>query len=105
MAILIYCTTPDLRCAKKIASALVKKKLAACVGFQPGLTSVYRWKAKLETSREVLLTIKAPEGNFVKIQREIRSIHPYEVPEILSIRIDQGSKPYLKWIGQSCQSG
>ncbi len=82
----------------KIADHLVGGEHAACVNVIPGLTSVYRWKGAVCSEEELLLIIKTRKQLFDAVCGRIRALHPYEVPEILSLDISEGSEPYLKWI-------
>jgi periplasmic divalent cation tolerance protein len=67
----------------------------------PGLTSVYQWQGEIETAQEHLLMIKSHQQQFVAIETAIKAIHPYQLPEIIAVAIEQGSAEYLKWI-DSC---
>jgi len=92
-------TVGDEKTASVITDTLLKEKLAACVSAVPGLSSTYRWKGKIENSREILLIVKARKILRNDITQAIRQKHPYEVPEILFINIDEGNKDYLNWLG------
>ncbi len=94
----IFVTVPDARLAETIARGLVERKCAACVNIIPGVTSIYRWKGKLQKALEVLLAIKTHAGAFNKAARFIKEKHPAEVPEIISLPITEGSPPYLEWL-------
>jgi periplasmic divalent cation tolerance protein len=104
MAILIVSTAPDRRTAQRLASLLLQRRLAACVSFKEGFISTYRWKGKIEKSGETLLLIKTVRKNFIKIKKLMDEFHPYEVPELLSFRIEQGSADYLKWLTAELRS-
>jgi periplasmic divalent cation tolerance protein len=93
-------TTSSIKEAEKIAAALVDKRLAACVTIVPGAKSIYTWKGKREKSKEVLLLAKAKKENFKKIAKEVKALHSYEVPEIISILLNDGNKDYLDWINK-----
>lgn len=99
----IYCTCPDLAWADKIAGHLVGSRLAACVNILPGVRSVYQWQGQVETAQEHLLLIKSPAANYNAIEAAIKSLHPYEVPEIVAVTVEQGSNEYLTWI-DTCTS-
>lgn len=88
--------------AKKIARAVVEARLAACANVL-GLPvqSIYRWKGKIESAKEVLLLMKSTRKRFAALEREIRRMHSYETPEIIAVAIVEGSKAYLRWIGKS----
>ncbi len=97
----IFCTVPTRETAEKIADALVPSGLAACVNIIGGLLSIYAWKGEICRDEECLLIIKSRRGLFEKIRQKINELHPYEVPEIISLPIDEGHEPYLRWIGES----
>lgn len=92
------CTCPDQESSEKIANALVEKKLAACVNLLPGITSVYQWQGNLEKSQEYLLIIKSKSKLFDNLEKAILALHPYELPEIISIPLQKGFSNYLSWI-------
>ncbi len=94
----IYTTTPDENTTNKIQDELINKKLVSCVQVLGPIKSMYWWKNNIEKSDEWLLIIKSVRNNFKKIERIIKTLHPYEVPEIISININSGNKDYLNWI-------
>ena len=98
---LILCTCPDQKSAEIIAKHLLSVHLAACVNILPGLTSVYQWQGDIESAQEHLLIIKSQQQQFTAIEAAIKAIHPYQIPEIIAVAIEQGSAEYLKWI-DSC---
>lgn len=95
---LVYCTCPDSKSADQIALALVEQSLAACVNRIPGVVSTYRWQGHVEQASEHLLMIKTSVAQFDALSRAILELHPYELPEIIAVPIQQGFEPYLKWI-------
>ncbi|MGB7621040.1 MAG: divalent-cation tolerance protein CutA [Terriglobia bacterium] len=99
--IIVYVTTGKITEAKKIARALVEKRLAACVNVIPKITSVYRWKEELQTDEECLLVIKTRRARFDELRKCVESLHSYEVPEVIATPIVEGSANYLNWIEQS----
>ena len=98
---LILCTCPDQESATIVANSLVEKRLAACVNILPQITSIYRWQDRVERSNELLLLIKSNGDNYAKIQAVICELHPYELPEIISVSIEQGLPAYLAWINNN----
>ena len=96
--ILILTTAPSMKIARQISFVLVKNKLAACVNIIPNIRSLYHWKRKFCDDEELLLLIKTRKSYYRKVRNELKTIHPYDVPEIISFDIDRGSKEYLKWI-------
>jgi len=97
----VLCTAPDAETAETIATALVTDRLAACVNILPGVTSVYRWQGKIERDAELLLLIKTAAGSWSRLEQRIRSLHPYELPEIIAVPIQTGQENYLEWITSS----
>jgi periplasmic divalent cation tolerance protein len=103
-AIVVLVTAPDARVAKRLAEALVGERLAACVTALPGASSTYRWKGKIERAKETVLLIKTRKSLAKRLERRVRELHPYEVPEFLVIPVAAGSRGYLDWIGDSTRS-
>lgn len=101
---IIFCTCPDQQSATKLAHLLINQNLAACVNLLPGLTSVYRWQNKIETADEYLLLIKTRSDFYSSIAELIKSHHPYELPEIIAVTVDNGAPDYLQWIDQCLTS-
>ena len=85
----------------KIADDLVSGECAACVNIIPGLTSIYRWKGDICKDNEMLLIIKSKKSLFDKICSRIKTLHPYEVPEIIYYDISGGNQSYLQWLSDS----
>ena len=94
---------PDRDAALALARALVEQRLAACVNVIDGCTSVYRWEGAIETEREVPLLIKTRAELFGKLQSAIRAAHPYELPEIVALRVQDGLTEYLGWMAAETQ--
>ena len=98
-AILVLTTCPDEATAGRIAVDLVEAGLAACVNRVSGVRSTYRWKDRLEDEPEVLLIIKTLASRYQTLEMRLKSLHPYEVPEIIALPIVGGSPEYLSWLG------
>ncbi|MCI0733777.1 MAG: divalent-cation tolerance protein CutA [Methylococcaceae bacterium] len=96
--LLVLCTCPEHSVAKQIAEALVSRHLAACVNIIPGITSVYFWKGKMEDGQEHLMLIKTASSHYTEVERCILEQHPYELPEVIAVPVQQGSDEYLTWI-------
>jgi periplasmic divalent cation tolerance protein len=94
-----FVTAPNEEVAKKIARGLVESKLAACVNVIPKITSIYEWQGKIEEDTEVMMMIKTRTSRLEDLTKYVKDNHPYDVPEVISSKIDQGNPAYLKWIG------
>jgi len=95
---LVFCTAPDTDTARRIASALVEYRLAACVNLLPGIESIYRWEGEVKSDAEVLLMIKARSADYALLETRIRALHPYELPEIIAVPLIAGLPAYLDWV-------
>ena len=89
---------PDRKTAIKIARTLVSSRLAACVNFVEGATSIYRWKGEVHEDSEVLCLVKTQHKLVQAVIEKITELHPYEVPEIVFLSIEEGLADYLDWI-------
>ena len=95
---IVLTTCPDEACAERIARVLVVEGLAACVNILPPMRSIYTWKGKIEDASEQLLVIKSAAARFPAIRDRLRSLHPYELPEIIAVPIVDGLPEYLAWL-------
>ena len=100
--LLALSTFPDQETAREISNELVTKKLAACANILPGVESIYRWKEKIESGNETLVLFKLSEDRQSAFQEKLRSMHPYEVPEIIFVPISSGLPEYLRWVTENC---
>ena len=98
--LLVLTTMPEREAALKLARVLVEKRLAACVNVLSGCTSVYRWEDNLEHAEEVPLLIKTRAGRYAELEAAIRSLHPYELPEIIAVPVVHGLADYLGWVAE-----
>jgi periplasmic divalent cation tolerance protein len=83
-----------------LARGLVEARLAACVNILPGLTSVYTWQGAIQTAQETLLLIKTEREAYARLEAWLQQRHPYELPEIIAVSIDEALPAYLHWISQ-----
>lgn len=84
--------------ARILAHKIVEKNLAACVNIIPQLTSIYKWEGKMNEDSELLLMIKTATAKVDDLSKFVRENHPYSVPEVISVKIDNGNPAYLNWI-------
>ena len=94
----VVTTVSKRRDADRISRAVVEKRLAACAQVVGPIRSVYRWKGKIESAVEWMVVMKTRETLYPKLEKAIRAMHPYEVPEIVATRIERGSRSYLDWV-------
>ncbi len=97
-------TIDDMENASRIARKLVEQKLAACVNIIPELRSIYAWQGRICDERECLMIMKTREELFDRLRDAVKALHPYDVPEIISLGIAHGLPDYLKWIDDSTTS-
>jgi periplasmic divalent cation tolerance protein len=102
--LLALSTFPDAATARRISTQLVEEKLAACANILPAIESIYRWQRKIETGQETIAFFKTSEDRHAAFQEKLRSLHPYELPEIIFLPITAGSPDYLRWVAESCLS-
>jgi len=100
--VVVLVTCGSAKEARKIGRALVERRYAACANvLQAPVRSIYRWKGKVESAAEFLIILKTSRGRFAALEREVRRLHSYDVPEIIALRVEKGSRDYLKWVGSS----
>jgi len=102
---IVMTNVPDRETAQAIARALVEARAAACVNVMSACISVYRWRGKIETADEVPLFIKTTERRYPEVERLIRSLHPYELPEIIAVPAGRGLPDYLSWVAETTAAG
>ncbi len=97
-AVIVFITTRSTEEAKKIGKLLVEEGLAACCTIIQPVESVFKWKDAIHIEQETLIISKTREELFSALEKRVKQLHSYEVPEIIAIPITQGSKSYLDWI-------
>ena len=100
--LLAISTFPDAETANHVAKTLITEKFAACANLMPAVHSIYRWKEKVETAGEVMVFFKTTQDRQAAFQEKLRSLHPYEVPEIIFISVETGFPDYLNWVAEGC---
>ena len=95
--VIIVSTFPSKQSVMGIANKLVKKKLVACVNMTK-ISSVYAWKGKVENQNEYLAFFKTTKKNQLILKKELKKLHPYDVPEIAEINVESINQPYMKWL-------
>ena len=102
--LLVITTLPDSAAGEELAKRLIEGGIAACVNISAPVASIYRWDGKIESGREVMLTIKTTAARYADLERAILADHPYELPEVIAVPITAGSDEYLAWIDACTKS-
>jgi periplasmic divalent cation tolerance protein len=100
---IVLVTCASVAEARRIGRSAVEKKLAACANIVTGVESIYRWKGKVERAREVLVVMKTTAPRLAGLEREVKGMHSYQVPEFVVVPIVVGSREYLRWIGENAR--
>jgi len=98
--LLVITNLPDRATAERIAETLVTERVAACVNIMAECVSIYRWQGNTEHASEVPLLIKTTRAAYPQLESALRSLHPYEVPEIIALPVRAGLPEYLNWVAQ-----
>jgi periplasmic divalent cation tolerance protein len=99
--LLAISTFPDAETASRIARQLVTEKLAACANIGAPVQSIYHWQGNIEEAQETMVFFKTTDARFEEFQSRLRSLHPYDVPEVVAVRVADGLPDYLQWVAES----
>jgi periplasmic divalent cation tolerance protein len=102
--VLAFSTFPDVETARRIARELVTENLVACANVIPKIESIYRWQGNIEQGDETLVLFKTTAARFAAFEKKLKSLHPYDVPEIICTPTSQGSPAYLEWVRENVKS-
>jgi len=100
--LLAVSTFPDAEVARRISNQLVSERFAACANIFASVESIYRWQEKIESGNETLVFFKVSEDRQSAFQEKLRSLHPYDVPEIIFVPVAGGLPEYLQWVSENC---
>ena len=101
--LIAWCTCPSTEVADALSRALVERRVVACATALTGARSTYRWQGEIEQADEVVLMLKTRADAWQALETAIGELHPYDVPELIAVRIDQGSPAYLQWLRESIE--
>jgi len=94
----VFITAPDEEEAARIARIIVEERIAGCVNIVKGIRSIYSWEGKVEDEHEVLMIVKTNRELFTELEKRVKELHSYSVPEIISLPVMEGSPEYLEWL-------
>jgi periplasmic divalent cation tolerance protein len=100
-ALVVLTTCPDDAAAARIARELVESGLAACVNRVAAVHSTYRWQGAIHDEPEVLLVIKTLSARYSELEMRLKSLHPYDLPEVIALPASRVSIEYLAWLGEA----
>ena len=100
----VYMTAGSPAEARAIGRELVESGLAACVNILPGMQSVYRWEGKIEAADEVVVIAKTTASRVPELTAKVKSLHSYECPCVVSLKVEGGHQPFLDWIDANVSS-
>jgi len=102
---IVLVTCASLREARRIANTVIEKRLAACVNILgSAIHSVYRWKESVDSAKETLMVIKTSKRRLADLEKEVKRLHSYDVPEFVVLPIVAGSREYLGWLEESVKA-
>ncbi len=96
--VILLTTFPNQEISRQIGTIWVESQLAACVNLMPGAESIYRWQGRTEVSAEVVALVKTTRARLPELESSLRSLHPYELPELLVLAPECGLDAYLAWV-------
>lgn len=99
----VYITTPGVENARRIGCTLVEERLAACANVVDGMESVYRWDGRVVDDKETILIVKTTEACLERLEAMVKELHTYDVPCIVALPIEHGSREYLDWVRAECK--
>jgi periplasmic divalent cation tolerance protein len=100
----VISTFPDRGRAQRIAEELVAGRFAACANIGSAVDSFYWWKGEMETAHEVIAYFKTTPARFAAFEKKLCELHPYDLPEVVALRVEAGSEPYLSWVAGTCRA-
>jgi periplasmic divalent cation tolerance protein len=98
MHMVVFITAGGRAEAERIGSALVEGRLAACANIVGPISSVYRWKGAVERAEEYLVIAKTVQDRLEALGEAVKRLHSYSLPEVIALRVEGGSIPYLRWL-------
>jgi len=94
----VLATVPELEAGRRLARALLDERLIACANLVPGVTSLYRWQGQVQEDAEILVVMKTRTELVPRLTERVTALHPYELPEVLALRVMDGLPAYCRWV-------
>lgn len=99
----VLVTGPDVDTLRTLARTLLDERLIACANLVDGVRSIFRWQGEVAEEGEALAILKTTEGCVATLRARVLELHPYEVPEFLSLSVSEGAEAYLDWVSRSVE--
>ena len=100
--LLVVSTFPDTETARRISERLVAEHFVACANILPAVQSIYYWQGAVERAEESMVFLKTTAIRWPEVRAKLKTLHPYDVPEIVAIPITDGWPEYLQWVSENC---
>lgn len=97
--VVVIVTASNRKEAEKIADFLLDKRLIACANIIGPVLSLFWWTGKIKKAEEHILLMKSRLDKFKNLEKTVRDLHSYKVPEIIALPIGEGSPNYMEWLG------
>ncbi|MDE0082758.1 MAG: divalent-cation tolerance protein CutA [Gammaproteobacteria bacterium] len=94
----VLTTVPDTESGARLCRALLAERLIACGTVLPGARSIYRWEGRVQDEAEAFVVLKTARSRVADLMRTVRGLHPYDVPEVLVLRVEAGDEAYTEWV-------
>jgi len=98
----VLCTCPSDD-ASRIARTVLEERLVACVNVVSGVKSLYWWQGDVKQDTESLLVFKTPSDCYASLEQRLQELHPYDVPEVLSLAVAEGAETYMSWVADNAR--
>jgi len=98
--VIVISTFANEQAAHDVSKKLVEAGLAACANLAP-VRSIYAWRGRVEDHGECLVLFKTTKSSSKVLKKELAKLHPYDVPEIVEIKMADVAKPYMEWLAGS----
>jgi len=95
---IVLTTESTLEEANKLGRTLVEERLVACATLLPVVQSIYHWNEQIQSAPETMVLLKTSTDKLEQLEKRLKELHSYRVPEFLVIPVESGSSAYLEWL-------